>query len=220
MSLVDTLTKQITKNYENWSNNINFVNTELIGVNNTTYEPVHFNFTRNPSLLNTTNVNSGDYANSLSNVIIENETIGFINFLRDLEITQIHDTTLENLVDTMRIAFNDLISSVGFSDIIYWSFNSQNEYRNRNEAPAGDDTRITTNPLEGIIMRGIENSIFLTRKENLRKIYPQDPNEDRLVLNITHDHAENLNTRFEGWIRQRLEIKNLEDIARINIQNS
>ena len=220
MSLVDTLTDQITENYENWSNNIDFVNTELIGDNNTAYEIVQFNFTRVPSLLNTTTVNSGDYARSLSNDIIESETIGFVNFLRNLEITRIYDTTLDNLVDTMRITFNDLFGSLGFSDMIYWSFNSRNEYRNRNEAPAGDYTRITTNSLEDFVMRGIEDSIFLTRRDNLRKIYPKDPNEDRLVLNITPDPAENLNTRFEGWIRQRLEIRNIDAIARINIQNN
>lgn len=199
---------RIIELYTNWSNKLRFVR---VLEDNENLESIPHNYTIPSENIRAESVSVDDLPTQILDHLKRIEVVHFAQRLQNSDIGNVTETPLANLGNTVNTVFTDFVGLTPPPNIVLWSFNHENEFRNQTNIPAGTNTRIGGETVEALIMRGLQNNIFIYRPNSINKFYPTN---NRLLVNIIHSTTQ---TSFECTIQQRLEIVNPDDITRIHV---
>lgn len=214
---ITQLQNAIREKFNVWTQNIPFASHLFATTENQHYTAHTFDIPVSSVLIRPESVEVDKLDERIFTQLTQHEMAHFINHLHSLELELTSESNQANLYGTLEQAFTS-VNKIEEPDTILIPRNRFTAFNDhiRNLGPG--QSVILRDDLNHIVYEGESDEFYIYRRDNITKIFPKDENQ-RLILNIEHDEGVVNPSRFWGHIQQELMIGNIENIARITVNN-
>ncbi|AJM92700.1 hypothetical protein [Nitrosopumilus piranensis] len=215
--IISQLEDAIRQRFITWTQNIRFALPVFVTNENQHYTPHAFDISVPSTLIRPDSVSVDKLDERVFNRLQQIEMAHFINHFRSLELELTSESNQANLYDTLEQAFTS-VNEIERPDTILIPRNRLSALNDYIRNLRIGQSVILRDNLNHVVYEGESNEFYIYSRENITKIFPKDKNQ-RLILNIDHDEGFVNPSRFWGHIQQELMIRNIENIARITVNN-